>query len=193
MEPMMLDVRSIGGFTDDELFALCATNKILRIERTAQGEIMLLHPTGGGSGYRNADITTQLSVWNKRHRLGIVFDSSAGFFLPSGAMRSPDASFVLQARWDALSEQEQEKFPPLCPDFAAELRSKNDSISDLQTKMREEWMGNGCRLAWLIDPFGEMAYIYRADGSVSTVQGFDNVLSGEDVLPDFVLELRGLR
>jgi Uma2 family endonuclease len=193
MEPMMLDVRSIGGFTDDELFALCATNKILRIERTAQGEIMLLHPTGGGSGYRNADITTQLSVWNKRHRLGIVFDSSAGFFLPSGAMRSPDASFVLQARWDALSEQEQEKFPPLCPDFAAELRSKNDSISDLQTKMREEWMGNGCRLAWLIDPFGEMAYIYRADGSVSTVQGFDNVLSGEDVLPDFVLELNELR
>jgi Uma2 family endonuclease len=193
MEPMMLDVRSIGGFTDDELFALCATNKILRIERTAQGEIMLLHPTGGGSGYRNADITTQLSVWNKRHRLGIVFDSSAGFFLPSGAMRSPDASFVLQARWDALSEQEREKFPPLCPDFAAELRSKNDSISDLQTKLREEWMGNGCRLAWLIDPFAETAYIYRADGSVSTVQGFDNTLSGEDVLPDFVLELKGLR
>jgi Uma2 family endonuclease len=193
MEAILLDVRSIGGLTDDELFALCASNDMLRIERTAQGEIMLLHPTGGGSGYRNNEISRQLGNWNYRTKLGKVFDSSAGFRLPSGAMRSPDASFVLQAWWDALSEQEQEKFPPLCPDFAAELRSKNDSLIELQTKMREEWMGNGCRLAWLIDPFGEMAYIYRADGSVSTVQGFDNVLSGEDVLPDFVLELRGLR
>jgi Uma2 family endonuclease len=193
MEAILLDVRSIGGLTDDELFALCASNDMLRIERTAQGEIMLLHPTGGGSGYRNNEISRQLGNWNYRTKLGKVFDSSAGFRLPSGAMRSPDASFVLQAWWDALSEQEQEKFPPLCPDFAAELRSKNDSLIELQTKMREEWMGNGCRLAWLIDPFGEMAYIYRADGSVSTVQGFDNVLSGEDVLPDFVLELKGLR
>jgi Uma2 family endonuclease len=193
MEAILLDVRSIGGLTDDELFALCASNDMLRIERTAKGEIMLLHPTGGGSGYRNNEISRQLGNWNYRTKLGKVFDSSTGFRLPSGAMRSPDASFVLQARWDALSEQEREKFPPLCPDFAAELRSKNDSISDLQTKLREEWMGNGCRLAWLIDPFAETAYIYRADGSVSTVQGFDNTLSGEDVLPDFVLELKGLR
>jgi Uma2 family endonuclease len=193
MEAILLDVRSIGGLTDDELFALCASNDMLRIERTAKGEIMLLHPTGGGSGYRNADLTTQLSVWNKRHRLGIVFDSSAGFFLPSGAMRSPDASFVIRARWDALSKQEQEKFPPLCPDFAVELRSKNDALADLQTKMREEWMGNGCRLAWLIDPFSETVYVYRQNGSTSEVQGFDNTVSGEDVLPDFVLELKEFR
>jgi Uma2 family endonuclease len=193
MEAILLDVRSIGGLTDDELFALCASNDMLRIERTAQGEIMLLHPTGGGSGYRNNEISRQLGNWNYRTKLGKVFDSSAGFRLPSGAMRSPDASFVLQARWDALSKQEQEKFPPLCPDFAAELRSKNDSLTDLQKKMREEWMANGCRLAWLLDPFEEVVHVYRQDGSISEVRGFDNSVSGEDVLPDFALELKGLR
>ncbi len=193
MEAITLDVSAIGGLTDDEFFNLCSSNRMLRMERTAKGEIMLLHPTGTGSGYRNSDLTAQLTYWNKRYRLGMVFDSSAGFTLPSGAVRSPDASFVRQERWDALSEEEQEKFAPICPDFIAELRSKNDSLLSLQTKIHEEWLGNGCRLAWLIDPFDEIVYIYRQNGTESRVEGFDNTVSGEDVLPDFVLELHDLR
>ncbi len=193
MEAIMLDVSAIGGLTDHEFFMLCASNKMLRMERTAKGEIMLLHPTGTGSGYRNSDLTTQLGIWNRQHRLGVVFDSSAGFTLPSGAVRSPDASFVLQERWDALSEDEQEQFAPLCPDFIAELRSKNDRVEYLQTKIREEWLGNGCRLAWLIDPFDEIVYIYRQDGTESRIEGFANTVSGENVLPDFALELQDLR
>jgi Uma2 family endonuclease len=192
MDAMMLDVRSIGGLTDDELFALCASNKMLRIERTAQGEIMLLHPTGGESGRQNADITYFLARWNRQQRRGVVFDSSAGFLLPSGAMRSPDGAFVLQARWEALSLAERKKFLPLCPDFVIELLSESDSLTKTHEKMHE-WMENGCRLAWLIDPSNETVYVYRADDSTSEIRGFDNTVSGEDILPDFVLELKGLR
>jgi len=192
MEPMMLDVRSIGGFTDDDLFALCATNKTLRIERTAQGEIMLLHPTGGESGRQNTDIITDLNLWVRRTKSGIAFESSTGFRLPNTAVRSPDAAFVAKERWEALSLTDRKKFIPLCPDFVIELLSESDSLSQTQEKMLE-WMENGCRLAWLIDPFEEVVYIYRQDGSTSEVRGFDNTVSGEDVLPDFVLELKGLR
>jgi Uma2 family endonuclease len=193
MDALMLDVSAIGGLTDDELFALCASNKMLRIERTSQGEIMLLHPTGTDSGYRNSDINYFLAHWNRQKLLGKVFDSSTGFTLPSGAMRSPDAAFIVLERWEAIPKEERKKFAPICPDFIAELRSENDSIAYLQKKIREEWIANGCRLAWLIDPFEEVVYVYRQDGSTSEVQGFDNTVSGEDVLPDFVLELKGLR
>jgi Uma2 family endonuclease len=179
MDAMMLDVRSIGGLTDDELFALCASNKMLRIERTKEGDIMLLHPTGGGSSRRNSRLNYFVERWNEQKRLGVVFDSNGGFFLPSGAMRAPDTSFIVQSRWDALSQEEQERFLPLCPDFVIELRSKNDNLAYLQKKVCEEWIGNGCRLAWLIDPFNETVYVYRADGSTSEVQGFDNTVSGE--------------
>jgi len=192
MEPMMLDVRSIGGFTDDDLFALCATNKTLRIERTAQGEIMLLHPTGGESGRQNTDIITDLNLWVRRTKSGIAFESSTGFRLPNTAVRSPDAAFVAKERWEALSLTDRKKFIPLCPDFVIELLSESDSLSQTQEKMLE-WMENGCRLAWLIDPFEEVVYVYRQDGSASEVRGFDNTVSGEDVLPDFVLELKELR
>ncbi len=192
MDALMLDVSAIGGLTDDELFALCASNKMLRIERTKNGEIMLLYPTGGESGHRNADITFFLALWNRQKHLGIVFDSSTGFTLPSSAMRSPDAAFIATERWEAISAEKRKKFAPICPDFVIELLSETDSLRTTQEKMHE-WMENGCRLAWLIDPFEEVVYIYRQDGSASEVRGFDNTVSGEDVLPDFVLELKGLR
>ena len=191
--PMLLDMSAIGGLTDDELFALCTSNKMLRIERTKEGEIMLLHPTGSESGYRNSDVNYFLAHWNRQKHLGLVFDSSTGFRLPSGAMRSPDAAFILRERWEAVPLEERKKFAPICPDFIIELRSENDALSALQKKMREEWIENGCRLAWLIDPFAEVIYIYRTGGSVSEVHGFDNSVSGEDVLPGFVLELKELR
>lgn len=193
MDALMLDVSAIGGLTDDELFALCTSNKMLRIERTKDGEIMLLHPTGTDSGYRNSDINYFLAHWNRQKLLGKVFDSSTGFTLPSGAMRSPDAAFIMMERWEAIPKEDRKKFAPICPDFIAELRSENDSIIYLQKKVREEWIANGCRLAWLIDPFEEVVYVYRQDGSTSEVRGFDNTVSGEDVLPDFVLELKELR
>lgn len=193
MEALMLDVRAIGGLTDDELFALCVSNKMLRIERTKEGEIMLLHPTGSESGYRNSDINYFLAHWNRQTRLGLVFDSSAGFRLPSGAVRSPDAAFILRERWENLPSDSRKKFAPICPDFIIELRSEHDEVSDLQKKIREEWMGNGCRLAWLIDPFEEVVYVYHQDGTISEIRGFDNTVSGEDILPDFVLELKELR
>ena len=193
MDALMLDVSAIGGLTDDELFALCVSNKMLRIERTKDGEIMLLHPTGTDSGYRNSDINYFLAHWNRQKLLGKVFDSSTGFTLPSGAMRSPDAAFIMMERWEAIPKEDRKKFAPICPDFIAELRSENDSIIYLQKKVREEWIANGCRLAWLIDPFEEVVYVYHQDGSTSEVRGFDNTVSGEDVLPDFVLELKGLR
>ncbi len=192
MEPMMLDVRSIGGLTDDELFALCASNKMLRIERTAQGEIMLLHPTGGEGSRRNSRLNYFVERWNETKHLGVVFDSNGGFLLPNGGMRAPDTAFVLQERWEALTSEERRKFIPLCPDFVIELLSESDSLRQTKEKM-QEWMENGCRLAWLIDPFAEIVSIYRADGSTSEVHGFDNTVSGEDVLPDFVLELKELR
>jgi Uma2 family endonuclease len=191
-EAIVLNMSAIGGLTDDELFALCAANKMLRIERTKEGDIMLLHPTGGESGRKNTDIVTDLNLWARRAKLGIAFDSSTGFLLPSGAMRSPDAAFVRKERWELLSLAERKKFVPLCPDFVVELLSESDSLQRTQEKMHE-WMDNGCRLAWLIDPQSEVAYVYRADGTESTVEGFDNVLSGEDVLPDFLLELKELR
>jgi len=110
MDALMLDVSAIGGLTDDELFALCTSNKMLRIERTKDGEIMLLHPTGGGSSRRNSRLNYFVECWNEQKRLGVVFDFNGGFFLPSGAMRAPDTSFIVQARWDALSQEEQERF-----------------------------------------------------------------------------------
>jgi Uma2 family endonuclease len=192
LDAIVLNVSAIGGLTDDELFALCAANKMLRIERTKEGDIMLLHPTGGESGRHNFDVLYFLGHWNRSHRLGIAFESSTGFRLPNGAIRSPDAAFVHKERWEQLSLAERKKFVPLCPDFVLELLSDTDSLRATQEKMHE-WMDNGCRLAWLIDPQSEVAYVYRADGTESTVQGFDNVLSGEDVLPDFLLELKELR
>jgi Uma2 family endonuclease len=193
MDALMLDVSAIGGLTDDELFALCTSNKMLRIERTKDGEIMLLHPTGGESSRRNSRLNYFVERWNETKQLGVVFDSNGGFRLSTGAVRAPDTAFVLQARWDQLSKEERKKFVPLCPDFVIELRSENDDIATLQKKVREEWIANGCRLAWLIDPFEEVVYAYRQDGSTSEVRGFDNTVSGENVLPDFVLELKGLR
>jgi Uma2 family endonuclease len=192
MDALVLDVSVIGGLSDDELFRLCASNRTIRIERTAQGELMLMHPTGGETGNRNFDLAVLVGIWNRQTRLGRGFDSNTGFLLPNGAMRAPDVAWVRSERWDALSEEERKKFLPLCPDFVIELRSESDRLGILQEKMRE-WIDNGCRLGWLIDPVEENAYIYRSNGSVEAVESFDAVLSGEDVLPGFELSLSEFR
>src|SRR5262249_4391081 len=146
--------------TGDELFEFCSANAELQIERSADGEIIIMPPTGAETGRRNAEITAQLVTWAKRDGRGVAFDSSTGFLLPNGAERSPDAAWVARRRWDALTAEERERFAPLCPDFVLELRSPNDALEDMKTKM-VEYMACGARLGWLIDPEERRVHVYR--------------------------------
>jgi len=176
----------------DEFYGFCQANPDLKLERRADGTIEFLAMTGGTTGRRNTELITELTIWNRQGRLGQVFDSSTGFQLPNGAVRSPDASWVSQARWEALTPAQQQKFPPLCPDFVVELASPSDSLTDLTTKLNE-YIDNGCRLAWLIDPRAETVRIFRTDGSVSVAKSFAETLGGEDVLPGFEFNLSLLK
>ena len=179
--------------TDDEFFDFCQHHPDLRIERTNLHEIRIMSPTGSLSSQRNAEITFQLSLWNREYRLGRVFDSNGGFRLPDGSMRAPDAAWLANTRWDALTLEQQKKFAPVCPEFVLELASETDNTTDLQVKMLD-WLRNGAQLAWLIVPETETAYLYRAgQPEPEVVQGFDNELSGEAVLPGFRLRLAELR
>ena len=185
-------LKGLERLTDDEFFHFCQQNRDLRIERTCEGEVIIMSPTGTRTGLRNSEINFQLQSWNKQRQAGYVFDSSTGFKLPNGSERSPDASWVSREKWEALSSEEQEKFAPLCPEFVIELKSPSDLLPTLRDKM-EVWMSNGCRLGWLIYPELETIFIYRADGGRDELHGFDRCVSGEDVLPGFELELVALR
>lgn len=176
--------------SDDQLLALSEANDNIRIERNSKGQIIIMAPTGGFSGYRNSELTTEFVVWNRLERLGKVFDSSTGFSLPNGAMYSPDVAWIPTEKWNALPDSKKEKFLPLCPDFLVELRSKSDRMKDLLEKM-DEYMECGCRLAWLIDPYEEKVHIYKK-GQTKIEQNFDKILSGEDVLKGFELNLKTL-
>lgn len=169
---------------------LCSANPDLRLERTAQGELIIMPPTGAGSGGRNLTLSRQLGNWVVGSGLGKAFDSSAGFTLPSGAIRSPDVSWVAQDRWDALTPDEQEGFAPLCPDFVVELRSRTDRLRDVRAKMRE-YRSQGARLGWLLDPKRKLVEVYRPGRRVAVLQA-PATLSGEEVLPGFVLDLKGI-
>jgi Uma2 family endonuclease len=176
-------------FNDDEFYNFCHQNSTLKLERLADGTIIIMPNTGGKTGIRNSKLNFQVQRWNMEQGLGEVFDSSTAFRLPSSAIRSADVSFVGLDRWNALTDAEQEKFPPLCPDFVIELMSKSDTLRDAKAKMTDDWMENGCRLAWLIDPKTQTVYIYRANGSIQINETFAQPLSGEDVLPGFMLDL----
>ena len=176
--------------SDDQLLALSEANDNIRIERNSKGQIIIMAPTGGFSGYRNSELNAEIGIWNRLKKTGKVFDSSTGFSLSNGAMYSPDVAWIPNAKWNKISDSDKEKFLPLCPDFLVELRSKTDRLKDLFEKM-EEYMECGCRLAWLIDPYNEMVYIYRK-GQSRTEQTFNEKLSGEDVLVDFELNLKEL-
>jgi Uma2 family endonuclease len=175
--------------TQEQFEVLAAANRDLRLERTAEGELIVNPPTGGESGKRNLSISTQLGNWfEANEELGEAFDSSTGFRLPSGADRSPDASWVRRERWQVLTRDQRKGFVPLCPDFVVELRSESDSLTKLQAKM-QEYIDNGAKLGWLIDPQNRRVEIYRSQRRVEVL---DNPieLSGEDLLPGFVLNLR---
>lgn len=175
--------------THEQFEVLRRANRDLRLERTARGELIVNPPTGGSSGRRNRSITGQLDRWfEENEELGEAFDSSTGFKLPNGAERSPDASWVSRERWDALTKEQQEGIIPLCPDFVLELRSKSDNLRPLQDKM-QEYIHNDARLGFLIDPQNKRVEVYRRG---QAVQILDNPVevSGEDVLPGFVLDLK---
>ena len=175
------------SLTDDLFFEFCRLNRELRIERTAGGELSIVAPAGGDSSDRHAEITFQLRLWAKRDGTGRTFDSSGGFRLPSGAVRSPDASWVSNARLAVLTEEQRARFIPLCPDFVVELRSSSDSLPALQEKMRE-YMDNGARLGWLIDPPGGRVFVYRLDLPPEQLAAPASV-SAEPVLSGFRLEM----
>nr|WP_216086692.1 Uma2 family endonuclease [Halothece sp. PCC 7418] len=168
---------------------IAAVNRDLRLERTADGTLIVNPPTGSESGRRNLSISAQLWIWAEANdTLGVAFDSSAGFELPNGAIRAPDTSWITRDRWDALSQAEKEGFAPLCPDFVIELRSNSDKLATLQDKMRE-YLANGARLGWLIDPQNQRVEIYRSGQAVEVLEQ-PKQLSGEEILPHFTLNLQ---
>ena len=187
MTAITLDLRQLIHITDEQFYKLCQANPDIKLERKAKGELIVMPPTGGESGKRNADLTADLVVWNRQRKLGVVFDSSTGFSLPNGAKRSPDASWLSLERWIALTAQQRKRFLPLCPDFVIELMSETDALEDAQEKMIE-YISNGLRLGWLLDPKNKRVEVYRQGQPVEVFQS-PTTLSGEDVLPGFVLEL----
>ena len=173
--------------TDEQFFQLCIDNRDLRFERTASGGLIIMPPTGSETGRRNSDLNFQLKAWSRQNNLGVVFDSSTGFKLPDGSDISPDAAWVRRDRWDALTPEQKEKFAPICPDFVVELRSTTDSLEKLRAKMKV-YVKNGARLGWLLDRKNRKVEISRQDSDVEILDS-PVTMSGEDVLPGFVLDL----
>lgn len=186
--PLTLRLGSALRLSDDELFELCARNRELRIERTAGGDLIVMTPAGGESSHRNLEITAALAVWARRDGTGVAFDSSVGFFLPNGAMRGPDAAWVLRSRLEPLPAETRKKFLPLCPDFVVELRSPSDRLPDLQAKT-EEFRENGARLGWLVDPQEKRVHVYRPARSVEVLEN-PTQIAGDPELPGFSLDLQ---
>lgn len=178
---------SIGGLTDEQFFHFCQENDTLRIEKNSKGEIIIMAPTGSETGRFNSSINLEIGLWNKEKKLGYIFDSSTGFTLPNGSVRSADAAFILKDRWKEVPKEERKKFAPICPDFVIEILSETDSKFYLNDKMND-WMTNGCRLAWLIDPKEKVTKVYRPGKEAEAIP-FSKNLNGEDVLPNFTLDL----
>lgn len=185
--PSNLELKIDIDLTDEQFFQLCQNNRDLKFERTADGDLIIMVPTGSETSKRNFDLAVQLGIWNRKTGLGVAFDSSGGFRLPNGADRSPDASWVRRGQWDALTTEQKEKFAPLCPDFVVEIRSPSDALAKLQEKMRE-YIDNGAKLGWLLDRKNQQVEIYRPNQEVEILQS-PKTLSGEDVLPGFILDL----
>jgi Uma2 family endonuclease len=190
-ETFLLELPKTIGLhvTQEQFLALSAANRDLKLERNAKGELIVNPPTGWETGRFNSSISGELYLWWRNSgETGLVFDSSTGFILPNGATRSPDASWVSQQRWDALTPEEKGTFANICPDFVVELRSSSDRIEPLQVKMRE-YMDSGSRLGWLLNPQNRQVEIYRWRKPVEVLEN-PAELSGEEVLPGFVLKLR---
>ncbi len=184
--PLKIDLQHVH-LSDEQFYQLCINNPDLTVERDAQGALILMSPVGGDGGNQEADLITDLNIWNRRTQLGKTFSSSTLFKLPGGGDRSPDAAWVELSRWQALPPEQRQKFPPIAPDFVIELRSPSDSLTTLQEKM-QEYMDSGVRLGWLINPQEQQVEIYR-EGQDKEIKSLPAELSGETILPGFVLQL----
>lgn len=176
--------------SEDDFFDFCLLNPDLDIERTSDGEVIIMPPTGGETGHTNFSLTVEFGNWAKKDGTGIGFDSSTNFVLPNGAVRGPDLSWVKRERWEKLTPEQRRKFPPLCPDFVIELRSPSDSLKALQEKM-QEYLENGTQLGWLIDPMQKKVYVYRPGVDEECLDNPSSV-SGESLLPGFRLSLSNI-
>jgi Uma2 family endonuclease len=184
--PITLNLKAVH-LTDEQFYQLCLANPDVRVERTLKGALILMAPVGGYSGNQELELGGELYVWNRETKLGKVFSSSTIFRLPGGGDRSPDAAWVELSRWEALTPEQRQKFPPIAPDFVMELRSPSDSLSMLQDKM-QEYLDSGVRLGWLFNPQDQQVEIYRA-GKTKETYTLPVTLSGEDVLPGFTLRV----
>lgn len=187
MTAIILNLKLFVELSDDQFYQLCVNHQELKFERTAQGELVIVSPVGGVGGSREADLIADLVYWNRHSQLGRVFSSSTCFKLPNGSDRSPDAAWITKENWDRLTIEQQQKFPPICPDFVIELRSKSDAIAPLQQKM-QEYLSNGLRLGWLINPQDRQVEIYTANQS-KQILNYPQQIDGADVLPGFVQNL----
>ncbi len=186
--PLILD----KPLSKEEFIALSARFPELRMEREKSGKITIMSPVKFGSGTRESRVHIYLGAWWLKAQLGEVFSASTGIELPDGAIKSPDCGWISPERLAQVSDKEE--FLSVMPDFVAEVRSQTDSLEKLKTKMEEAWMKNGVRLGWLIDPYEEKAYVYRAGQEVEVVEGFaGKTLSGEEVMPGMELPLEELR
>jgi Uma2 family endonuclease len=183
--PLRVDLKHVH-LSDEQFYRLCIANPDLNIERSAKGVLIFMPPVGGDSGNREMELGIDLGSWNRQTKLGKVFSSSTIFKLPGGGDRSPDAAWVELSRWEALTPEQRQKFPPIAPDFVIELRSRMDSLSILQEKM-QEYMDSGVKLGWLFDPQDRQVEIYR-QGQAKEVRSLPTLLSGETVLPEFTLQ-----
>jgi len=175
---------------EQEFYEFCVLNKDLRLELTDEGDLIIMSPTGGKTGIRNFALIVAFGNWVNKDGSGKGFDSSTVFSLPNGAKRSPDLAWVRNERWESLKEEEQERFPPLCPDFVVELRSPSDSLRYLKGKMGE-YIRNGAQLGWLIDPFEKKVHVYRPQTAAEVLDDPETV-SGEQILHGFTLDVRAL-
>jgi Uma2 family endonuclease len=186
MNSLTIDLDSVD-LTDEQFFQLCTNNRDFRFERNANGDLVIMSPTGGETGNRNGRLVQQLFNWTDKNKIGIAFDSSTGFKLPKGGDRSPDASWIPLDKWHNLTPEQRAKFLPLCPDFLIELLSPTDNLKDTQKKM-QEYLDNGAKLAWLINRKNQQVEIYREGKEVEILEKPIS-LSGENILPGFVLEM----
>lgn len=185
--PTIIDLSPIIHLTHEQFYELCLANRDVAMERSPKGELVIMTPIGGEGGSQEASLISKVVVWNEQTGLGVVFSSSTIFNLPSGGDRSPDVAWVKRDRWLALNQTEREKFPPLCPDFVIELRSRTDRLTPLQEKM-QEYLQSGLRLGWLINPQNRSVEIYRPNQPVE-VLSCPVTLLGENVLPGFILQI----
>lgn len=183
--------RSIGRMTDDEFFRFASSNRDYKIERQANGQIIINMPTGLQTSNFNFEVCFEIAYWNRKYKLGYAFDSNGGFTLPDSSVKSPDASWVRKDRWENLADDEKKVFGHIVPDFIVEIVSESDSLDQQKIKMKQ-WIENGVMLAWLIDPTSQKTFIYHLGKSDFEIKDFNETLNGEDILPNFSINLKEL-